>query len=283
MKKALVALSVATALGLAGTAHATSFNHQGWYLTAGYTGYHIHYKEDITPSDKDTGWLNGFNIEFGKVGSTFWHKLRVQYATTGKHQGNYDGASQDGAGYYASLSTDTSEYILNVEAENGIYQKWKNNLYTYEGIIYGVRYWRRSIEDGVDSNGYPVKGFVEKYTDWYAGLNVGVQYTIPRWTVGIDVSGAIAPRGEAFTHMDSTNPLTDEDVTYNMGTAYMFRVSLPVEFDITKSLKLDLSPFYEHWKFDESNTVSLGSGLYAVEPHSNTDELGFNLNITYVF
>lgn len=297
MKKGLLALSVALALGVAGTApnsaSAYPLSKNGYYISLGYAGYHLHYKEQCTPSDKDTGWLNGVDLKVGKVWKDRhqWFELDFKYATTGRNKGDYDGSSQvyqNGTIHYYPLSTDTSEYIFNFEDKGGFFQDWGKGFYTYEGILFGFRYWRRSVESGVDSDGNPIMGFVEKYTNWYAGLDLGMQfYATPKLSFGLDLEGAISPKSEFFSRMDSYNPISDEVETYDMGKAYYYKISIPIEFDLTKHFSINIDPYYDHWKFNKSDEVDLGyingQELYSYEPSSKTHETGFTVGITYMF
>ena len=286
MRKGVVALSVIAALciGISG-AHAYPLNSNSWYMSAGYVGYHLHYKENVTPSDKDTGWLNGIDLRVGKVwkDSHVWLEIEGKYATTGKNNGDYNGASQNGAGYYASFSTDTTESIWNVESKGGIFQKWSNSLYTYEGLVIGYRYWRRSIKSGTDDNGNPVLGYIEKYTDWYGGLDLGVQYyPIEKLSIGLDLIGAMSPSWESTSKMKTDFAGLTKENTFDMGKAYYYKISLPIEYNATPNIAVNLTPYYDHWRFDSSDKITY-DGVILYEPSSKTDEVGFTLNVTYKF
>ncbi len=283
IRKSVVALSVAAVLGLSAVgSHAYPLNSNSWYVSAGYAGYHLHYKENVSPSDKDTGWLNGVDLKIGKVwkDSHIWFEIEGKYATTGHHNGDYNGFSMNlVTGAFTPLSTDTSEYVWNIEGKGGIFQNISKGLYTYEGLLVGYRYWRRSIETGTDADGNTVLGYIEKYTDWYGGLDLGVQYyPIQKISIGLDLEGGIAPSSKSFSKMKATVI----NKTLDMGKAYFYRISLPIEYDITPNIAVNIVPYYDHWRFDSSDKIEY-EGTVWYEPSSKTDETGFTVNAEYKF
>ena len=280
---ALVGLSL---VGLnVSSASAVPLSHNGWYLKGGYIGYHIHYKEHVSPSDKDTGWLNGGYVKLGKIIKPYrvWSEIMASYATTGNDNGNYDGFSQDGEGYYSPLNVDTTEKIWEVESKGGVYQSWSEKFYTYEGIALKYRYWKREIESGYDDNKNYVIGYEEKYRTFAVGAVAGIAYyPIQNLSIGLEGEGLISPK-----HFSTIRTFGD---TITMGKEYEYKISVPVEWDITEAISLDITGFYEHWRFDESNedTITLNAGgveedVDVIEPSSTTKEYGVMVGLSIRF
>lgn len=286
-KKRLSSLVTAALVGLslmglgASNASAIPLSHGEWYLKGGYIGYHIHYKEHITPSDKDTGWLNGEYIKLGKIiqSCKVWSELKVSYATTGDNNGDYDGFSQNGAGYYSPFSSNTTEKILEIGGKGGIYQNLSKRFYAYEGLTLKYRYWRREIESGYDNNENYTMGYEEKYKTFALGAVAGIQYyPVENFSIGVEAEGLISPK-----HFSTVRVFGD---TITMGKEYEYKIAVPIEWDITKNISLDVAGFYDHWRFDESNkdivTVN-GESIEVIEPSSTTKEYGTTVGLNIRF
>jgi hypothetical protein len=73
---------------------------------------------------------------------------------------------------------------------------------------------------------------------------------------------------------------------FNMGYAYNLHVAVPINYNATNRLSINLEPYYDYWHFSGSGTQSAvidGIPVTAYEPSSETNALGLNLGISYRF
>ena len=290
LRKTFLSLAVIGALCFAGqsfAANTTNVNFTGTKISFGYVGYHLHYKESSSPSDKDTAWMNGGKIKVehiseskGFLGHRYaWGTFMYAVSSNGK----YHGASQDLTGDYHKFDTNTDESIERGEFGFGVAQITKDRFVTKESVVIGEQWWFRKIKDGTDSLGYPVKGYEVDYGNMYAGLQLeGDYYFSNALSAGLVVMGAVSPKSRAFNQ--AYNKLTGD--TYKMGKAYRWKIALPISYE-TGRLTFNITPFYSGWLFHKSDKEKnyIGNGVYVLswEPSSRTKETGFYADISYRF
>ncbi len=287
-KKAVLSLAVASILGFAGQSHASTTNQieaSGFTLSVGYIGYHLHYKEDLSKSDKDTAWMNGLKIkiqyvssEKGPLGHPYkW--LTLMYAQS--KNGSYNGYGQNGRGNYIPFSTDTTEKIARIKSGLG-YIQTRKSFATKESLLMGWQLWIRKIHSGIASKNTFVQGYKEYYYNLYFGLKLeGDYYFTKHFYIGLALSGAISPKVKFMNFM--YNDYTDK--AYKMGIAYRWKIALPINFH-TGRLSFNIIPFYSGWKFHKSGTKIVKiNGIYynTYEPSSTTHETGVYANVSFRF
>ena len=290
MRKTFLSLAVIGALCFTGqsfAANTANVNFTGTKVSAGYVGYHLHYKEHFSLSDKDTAWMNGGKIKIehiseskGFLGHRYaWGTFMYAVSSNGK----YHGASQDLTGDYHKFDTNTDESIERGEFGFGVAQITKDRFVTKESIVIGEQWWDRKVKDGVDSAGNFIKGGEEDYGNMYAGLQFeGDYYFSNNFSIGVLAMGAVSPKIKSINQMYNKQL----GITYKMGKAYRWKIALPVSYS-TGRLAFDITPFYSGWKFNRSDTekTDIGGGNYILswEPSSTTEEVGFYADISYRF
>jgi hypothetical protein len=248
----------------------------GITLSAGYAGEHFHYGESI--GDQEHGWLNGFY-----VGTNYKSQsnvlglgnldLGLKYTYLGGSI-NYDGSQINLiTNQTTPWSTDTSESISNIQFKGGFDQALSNNISVGEYLSLGYRYWNRHIEG--------VGGYTEDYNNGYIGLGAKAAYMWnDKLSTGIDAEINWSPAWSSINYMSS--PYGD----YDMGSAYNLKVEVPVSYNVTQQLSVNLTPYYSYWHFNSSsaqNTVIDGIPVTSYEPSSETNSAGLNVGVSYRF
>ncbi len=281
LKKGILFLAVLeTLVFLTVPVHASSStatsNVPGYRLSVGYTGYSFHYKEDTTPSDKDTAWMNGVFITGETISKHrlslghFYNFTRIAFSES---NGRYNGYLQTGTGVYLPITSDTNEKILRVDAGTGFAQIQKH-LVTKESLVLGIRFWKRKLEG--------IGGYTEDYRNLFLGLKFETDYYFSKhFSTGISALGAVSPKAKSINFMYNEK----FDTVFPMGTAYTWTLTLPIKYKIGH-LTLGVEGFYTGWKFhkSEKKTVVTSSGTYTMwEPSSRTEETGINLEFSLRF
>jgi hypothetical protein len=248
----------------------------GITISAGYAGEHFHYGESI--GDQEHGWLNGFY-----VGTDYKSQnnvlglgnldLGLKYTYLGGSI-NYDGSQQNlVTGQSTPWSTNSQESISNIQFKGGFDQALSNNISVGEYLSLGYRYWNRNIEG--------VGGYSEGYNNGYIGLGAKAAYSWnDQLSTGVAAEINWSPAWSSINYMSS--PYGD----YNMGSAYNLKVELPINYNVTPQLSLNLTPYYNYWHFSGSaaqNTVIYGIPVTTYEPSSETNSAGLNVGVSYRF
>ena len=282
-KKTLSYFALATVLGLGiylgGAAKAKAESATvapGITLSAGYAGEHFHYGETI--GDQEHGWLNGFYVgtDYKSQGNVLGLgnlDLGLKFTYLGGTI-TYDGAQQDLAtGQTTPWSTDTSESISNIQFKGGFDQALSSNVSVGEYLSLGYRYWHRDMKG--------VGGYAEGYNNGYIGLGAKAAYSFnDQLSVGVDTEINWSPAWSSINYMS-----TDWG-NFNMGSAYNLKVEVPINYNITPQLSVNLAPYYNYWHFsgsDTKNVVIDGIPLTTYEPPSETNSVGLNVGISYRF
>ena len=248
----------------------------GISLSAGYSGEHFHYGESI--GDQEHGWLNGFYVgtnykSQGNVLGLGNLDLGLKYTYLGGSI-NYDGSQTDLiTGQSTPWSTNSQESISNIQFKGGFDQALSNNIAVGEYLSLGYRYWNRNIEG--------VGGYSECYNNGYIGLGAKAAYSWnDQLSTGVAAEVNWSPAWSSINYMSS--PYGD----YNMGSAYNLKVEVPINYNVTPQLSVNLTPYYNYWHFSGSatqNTVIDGIPVTSYEPSSETNSAGLNVGISYRF
>jgi hypothetical protein len=249
----------------------------GITLSAGYAGEHFHYGES---GDQEHGWLNGFYVgtnyksQGDIVGLGLGNlDLNLKFTYLGGNV-DYDGAQTDLiTGESIKLSTNTQEDISDIQFKGGFDQALSNNIAVGEYLSLGYRYWHRSVEG--------IGGFSEGYNNGYIGLGAKAAYSF-----NDKISAGISAEANWSPAWSSINYVSSPWGNYNMGSAYNVKIEVPINYNVTPQLSLNLTPYYNYWHFsgsDTKNVVIDGVPVTSYEPSSETNSAGFNIGIAYRF
>jgi hypothetical protein len=238
----------------------------------GYDGSYLSYKEFINGDviDKDTGWNNGGYVELRKDDEYAFARFLFDYVAT--NSATYTGSLQNGTP--VSMSTKEKIFVTELNAGYKVLNFGTATLSPYAGI--GYRDWKRGSDNLPD--------YEEDYSWWYVAAGGNLAYrSSKRLVIAADVA-VVYP----FTSKMTTNiaGVVDE-ATFEIKPRFGFRAELPITYEIPRSDSTKFfvfgTPFYQEWKFDASDPVTLTQGGVPVgtafEPESTTVVYGFRVGV----
>jgi hypothetical protein len=272
--------SIVMTLTLTGNALADNpgAGQEGVFLSLGYTGYQLDYREIVYGSvlDKDTGYQNG---AAGEIRFDTKHILtRVSVEYYGSESSKYTGALQNGTPW----TMETPEWIFNGEGDVGYKVNIGNSTLTpYLGL--GWHTWARGENKGAD--------YKENYTWGYGAFGANWAVKIDRLMIALD--GAVTRTLNPQMSTDVAGTIDSAD--FKLKPRWGYKFELPISYLVLAPEKgqagpkyyISLIPHYEHWDLGQSNTVYISSGGTVIgsayEPTSHTNIYGFKVMLTANF
>lgn len=135
----------------------------------------------------------------------------------------------------------------------------------------GGEYWSRDIQDGLDANGNPARGYEEVYTVAYAKAGLGVaDLTHAEWFGRLE-AGVRYP-------LEVDERIDEFDADLSPGSS----VSFYAEYELSKRTaggnQVGVTLYYEGYRFEESPPASSSIGN-VVQPESNMDLFGIRFGV----
>lgn len=189
---------------------------------------------------------------------------------------SYDGSTQEGV---PRLGTTHSTFFSLVATT-----RYRISLHPQHTITPAIGYGYRSWDRDIQGNG----GIEEVYS--WTFLPVGLRWewrATPRLTVGGDVRLHLMFGGDIrilFSEIIDNAP----NITLHLGPVTGFRVTLPISYDLSHKVALEVHPYWERYGFGKSNSYkeynSRGQLLIEIyEPASTTTALGIQAGLRLSF
>jgi len=228
--------------------------------------FHVKYNE--AANDEETGWMNGLHVAYKNQNLTDHTYWRLLYENTNQND-HYNGATQSGT----PLQTITNNVKRTEEITFGQRLDDSGTEYVYVGI--GSYNWDRNITGP--------SGLLEKYSWNYIPIGYRNEHKInDKWNVAAD----IAVRFQFNSKMTLYMPPFD-NTNYSLGTKPGFKAELPFTYKMNSQWSLTLSPWYEYWGIQQSNSANITyQGIPVTsssEPDSHTDQYGLDIGIVCKF
>ncbi len=269
----------------------------GFFLSGGYNFYHMDYKEYSLYErsggarrviDQDYGNLHGLYISFGLKSDFYIDTLKgkpfveAYYQDYRTSSATYDGGYSNGITDRPLVTGDNRErirfYGLKLGAENYVTEK----IETFYYFDIGRRTWDRGQNRIIKAGSDLVADYHEKYWWTYFGVGGGFNYDLTqKLRVGVNAEFMLAP--DRFTWMYADN----NELTYDLGTVWGTEIELPVKYQLSRHISLDVTPYFNYWKIEKSDLVFVGNdGMYdwyTYEPDSKLYATGVRAGLTCIF
>lgn len=227
---------------------------------------HQHYVEDQAGKTLDA--------EHGSIPVVrlFWHGqwdhfgvgVTAQYATGSD---TYDGALQSCTASGCTLTpvtSSTGNKILDLTVDADYAFSPLAHLAVLPGVFIGQHVWLRDL--------HGKGGYNERYSDHVVGAQIGVQYRLGRFLLGL--------RGRYGTTLSPHQTATITPATFNLGSNAYSSVRLRVTWAATPRIHLFMGDEYSGFSYGESQKVPVGGGLALQEPHSRTQQNVIEFGVT---
>lgn len=241
---------------------------QSYVVSFGFDLAGFDYAETVPAPLKSTesGALPGFKVGFLTEPTDHgWFVsgvFDIHFGTT-----NFDGTDQTGN----PIRAKTSNSIFEFEADAGLLltkPSPSTRLLGYSGI--GYHFWRRDLAD-----------YLEDYSWFYFPLGLRFEsQASDRVTFGIDIAGTLSFAGRILIYLSDLDP-RNRDVDANLGSGLGFRFRLPINFQISELVLMNVTPWFQYFPIGEGDPVQTtisGSAASVNEPASRTYYFGARLS-----
>lgn len=191
----------------------------------------------------------------------------------------YSGGSLD---HSILVSRPTNDALLDAEAEVGLTlfrPDRDTRIEAYTGI--GYHFWRRGGAATVGEVGF----FREDYSWWILPVGMRLERDIgSRVTGALELEGRMAFGGHLKAYLSQLSPDWG-DATVPLGGEPGFRVGMPIEIRLARTLGLLVSPWFEYSAIGGSEPFEVrlgdgsGTGVYRGEPASRTYQYGASAGV----
>ena len=229
------------------------------------------YAEHVIPPMKSTenGIIKGFGV--GVVSNPkypYFISLGLNYSWA---EEDYDGSTQAGIPHKTKTNSSFTQFIMNL----GYSFQLSDNFKIEPFLGYDIRSWDREITG---------EGGIEEIYSWQnIPMGCGFEYQAsPDFEIGFIAHINLMINGKIkilFSKIDYTYP----DISLNLGNVTGLKVMLPMKLSISDGLSLNLSPYYEKYAFDKSNSFYQDGQELFYEPSSTTYLIGANAGVTIKF
>ncbi len=244
-------------------------------LTLSGVLFNMNYAEQIPPPiDTETGLMPGVNLEFlTKLGSRWFLKATAEgdFGST-----KYTGALQSGS----PLTSTTHDNILDGEIVTGPILKASPTLNVIPYAGFATHYWNRQLTG--------VGAYAENYLFFY--VPIGIRFAVnstETFSFAVDASFLINLGGTVQVLLSQLVP-PERDAQGSLGSAVGVKIQVPLLFQLTPSLGLNVDPFFEYFGIGAGSSYPTYSvsgtfmGNYG-EPASSTFFYGMRAGISYLF
>jgi hypothetical protein len=236
----------------------------------------MNYAEHIPPPiNTETGFLPGLNVGWESFLGKGWVSLAALDFDFGSTR--YDGALQDAAN--TPVVSTTNNVIFDISAAIGrVLHVSLGRLIPYIGV--GMHYWHR----GLTGTG----AYTEKYYFYYLPVGVRLERALSdKFQIAVDVSGFWNLGGRIRVFLSEFDP-TLQDVTGTLGSAFGFKLEIPLSYHLNPSLNLVAVPFFETFGIGAGDVFPIHSTSgqqvdSALEPASTTYFYGIRLGVAWIF
>jgi hypothetical protein len=243
----------------------------GVSVSLGYDHSYLSYKEFMNGGelDKDTGWNNGVYGEVRTDDEYMFVRFLLDYVETGS--ATYTGGLQNGTPI--TMSTEEKFFTIEFNAGYKALNFGTATLTPYAGV--GYRDWKRGVDNLPD--------YQEDYSWWYVAAGANLAYRFNKLVLAPDVALVYPFSSKMTTNVAGSVDEARFDIKPRLG----FRAEIPVIYEISRDGDTKIfvfgTPFYQQWKFDASDPVTITQGgipvAIAVEPESTTDMYGFRIGV----
>lgn len=247
-----------------------------FYVSAGYDGNHLHYKElrGHDTLDEDYGKLYGFYLAAGYKSPTYNYWLSGKPFVEAYYKKYSALILYDGASGLGPIEFKERAEIERFELKFGSAKDFldKGKLFGYVDV--GRRTWYRGENEVING----VLTYAEKYWWTYFGFGTGVNYDFtPKFSAGFDLGFMFATSSMAKMRADLY-----EGATFELGGVNGIDFKIPMKYYFSPEFSFDLTPYFTYWHIRASNIMPI-SGSYYYEPKSNTHIEGIQAGFSYYF
>jgi len=240
--------------------------------------------QELSPNNQVINKENGLIAGLGLVYHEQYGSLALQLEAA-LYDGTVDYTGQSQSGSPITSRSDAKIGELNLFMTHWMKQQSQMHFGLYTGL--GLYYWQRNIRSTTTATGSPVAGLLEKYLIGYGSLGAKMKFLISDQSNGVIdirasklISANIDVDFQGFGGFDKTS--------LDIGKQYGYRVALAWEKKLSRVSSMIITPYYEYWKFGESNTTELTingqpSGTNILEPKSETSNVGLNIGFRQIF
>jgi len=216
------------------------------------------YKEPSPPPDlpdSERDWITS-----AAAGVNYLGNSDIYLALEGAY--SFGNARYNGAYFYAPttpLQSTTDEKIATVDGKIGKGFALNDSMMLIPYTELGFRYWNRGF--GGDTG--------EDYQNFDALVGVMLQVSPAQSLI-------LSAYGSGGTTIDPK--MTTGGITYDLGTASMYKVGGKIGYDLTQRIELFTTLDYDHFTYGQSPVIA---GAY--EPNSRTNETALRVGLAYHF
>ncbi len=138
------------------------------------------------------------------------------------------------------------------------------HLTVLPGVFVSQHLWLRDLHD--------MGGYDERYSHRMAGAQLGVQYSIDRFVLGL--------RGRYGDMFSPHETATITPATFNLGSGAYSALRLRLTWAATSRIHLFVGDEYSGFSYGASQPVPVGGGLALQEPHSRTQQNVIEVGVT---
>lgn len=192
---------------------------------------------------------------------------------------DYDGHTQPG---FVPIKSTTNTFIFDINSALGRrFTTAPAYIDLYAGL--GYHFWRRQINPTFTSGGVPVAGLLEYYQWWY--LMAGTKFIFNRsgnQEIGLDIRTTYMQNASIEVDFQGFGGYDNKKL--DLGNRFGFYLAVPIKFKSSSSVDWIIEPYYEYIDIGRSNVGELTSngtptGVFVVEPRSETRNIGVNIRI----
>ncbi len=215
--------------------------------------------------DSSSSFGVSYRKDFDTVGiNTYVKSLTVSINQT-YVETKYDGFLQSSAtGAIISEYQSTTQNEIFESNIRLMETTYKENFDVSLFISYGYREWLRDMTDSP-------YGYKEIYSWQYYDVGFTTTLYDGDWELGVEAVYQKAINPEMIAYLNG-------DMKFDLGTTKGYSYSIPLGYNVTKNLKLELEYKYDNWKIEKSNIVD---GYH--EPQSITENELISLSLEYKF
>ncbi|MBE7566244.1 hypothetical protein [Acidithiobacillus sp. HP-11] len=226
----------------------------------------MNYQEHITPgpSDTESGWMPGFDIQLDNMNNAFvpnlYWAIHYQYASGNIH---YLGSYMDGTPA-TGLDAATTNRVL---AKFGIGIPWQSSVVVTPYLAGGYQDWQRNL---LGTGGYD-----ETYSAGLVGAGLLLQIApTPRWVLGLDTELLAVVDGE-----NTSTGLMPYPVPIAFGTSGEEKIGLQANYHLRGPWHFFAGTAFTHFNYTGGTNPSAG----IEEPSSSTNQFATDVGVAYQY
>lgn len=234
-----------------------------------------------TVLDGVRGVMPGLNLQIMKTFMPVYVEISSQFF---KGEMEYHGGYTDANNQFVSLSEDTINSILKLDAKLGYVFLYRPGLQFIPYLQLGYRQWERKVPPVYSINNIGINGITEEYDNFYYALG-------GKWIWQVQNNIVIVPRiaiGNTLNPTMNTHLPTSigyfMDADFHLGTKMYYEAGVTAYYFITDLMNINFGMSDDYFGFGRSQKIffpGTSKGFY--EPNSHTNEFNVSLGVGFSF